>query len=229
MLLYQPKNGYSYNSDSMLLYDFVSSFSPKGSLIDIGCGVGVISILLSRDFKLATTIIDKQEIMLSYATRNYAINQIPVIGHLGDIDAFRPKKQFDIVVSNPPFYDSNVVQSSNEHLNIARYTHHMPIKSLVTSAKRLLAPRGYFMFCYDAKQIDALLWQLKESKLNTECIQFVHSKINKESKLVLIACRAGSKSMTKILPPLIVQDQQNNYLPNIQAIFDRADTYSIKG
>jgi len=49
---------------------------PRGKLLDVGCGVGIISLLLSRDFKIETSIIDKQKIMLQYAQRNFAINNL---------------------------------------------------------------------------------------------------------------------------------------------------------
>ncbi len=228
MFLYQPEQGYRYNSDSMFLYDFTSRFSPKGMLLDIGCGVGIISMLLSRDFNVKTTIVDKQKSMLEYASHNFTINDMIAEKYLGDIATFMPDKRFDFIVSNPPFYASSVTQSENEHLNISRYNHHMPIETLISSAKMLLAPRGYFIFCYDAKQIDTILWQLKESKINPEVIRFVHSKIDKEAKLVMIASRAGSKAMTKIMPPLVVMDKYNNYRDDAQGIFDRADTHSIK-
>ena len=228
MFLYQPEEGYRYNSDSIFLYDFISGFKPKGRLLDVGCGVGILSLLLSRDFILKTTVVDKQEKMLVYARHNFEINGIEVDTHLCDIAQFKSCHKFDFIISNPPFYDSGVTQSEDEHLNIARYTHHMPIEVLVGRVKRLLTPRGYFIFCYDAKQIDKVLQQLREAKINPEVLRFVHSKINREAKIVLIAARAGSRSMTKVLPPLVVFDKQSNYLHDAQMAFEKAGTYAIK-
>ena len=84
MFLYQPTSGYCYNSDSIFLYDFISGFQPKGSLLDVGCGVGIISLLLSRDFSVKTTIVDKQQKMLDYAVHNFHLNKLEVQSHLGD-------------------------------------------------------------------------------------------------------------------------------------------------
>ena len=229
MFLYQPTSGYCYNSDSIFLYDFISTFKPKGELLDVGCGVGVISLLLSRDFKIETTIIDKQEKMLSYARHNYAINNLEVNSHLGDFTELTINDKFDFIVSNPPFYDSNVQQSENTHLNIARYAHHLPIVDFISKVKKLLKPRGWFIFCYDAKQVDLLLYHLKLNGINPEKIQFVHSKLDRESKLVMIAARMNSKSMTQILPPFIVFDDKSVYRENAQKAFEKANTNSIKG
>jgi len=229
MFLYQPTSGYCYNSDSIFLYDFISLFKPKGSLLDVGCGVGIISLLLSRDFTLKTTIIDKQEKMINYARHNYVLNNIEVQSHLGDFIEFNTEEKFDYIISNPPFYDSRVTQSENTHLNIARYAHHLPIEDFISKVKRLLKPRGYFIFCYDAKQIDLLVYHLTSCGINVEKIQFVHSKIDRDSKLVMIAARMGSKSMTQILPPYVVFDDDSVYRKNAQEAFDRANTNSIKG
>jgi len=229
LYLYQPTQGYAYNSDSIFLYDFISSFKPKGKLLDVGCGVGIISLLLTRDFNIETTIIDKQELMLKYAEHNYELNKLEVESFLGDFTESLDNKKYDFVVSNPPFYDSNVTQSQNEHLNIARYAHHLPIEVFVAKVKKVLSPRGRFIFCYDAKQVDRLLYALKENKINPEVIRFVHSKIDRDSKLVMIAARMNSKSLMKVMPPLIVFDKESNYNEEAENAFRKAGTNSIKG
>ena len=229
LFLYQPTSGYCYNSDSIFLYDFISSFNPKGTLLDVGCGVGIISLLLTRDFKVETSIIDKQEKMLKYARHNFSLNGLDVKSYLGDFTELTTEERFDYIVSNPPFYDPRVTQSEDSHLNIARYAHHLPIEAFVRRVKTFLKPKGWFIFCYDAKQIDLLLHHLKINGINPEKIQFVHSKIDRESKLVFIAARNNSKSMTQILPPLIVFDENNVYTPKAMRAFEKANTHSIKG
>ena len=229
MYLYQPSSGYAYNSDSIFLYDFITMFKPKGSLLDVGCGVGIISLLLTRDFHTQTTIVDKQEIMMKYATHNYALNNLNVKTILDDFSNFSEHEKFDYVISNPPFYDQNVTQSQNEHLNIARYAQHLPIETFIAKVKKVLKPRGRFIFCYDAKQVDKLLYTLIKYKINPEQIRFVHSKIDRDSKLVMIAARMNSKSMMKVLAPLIVFDEQSNYNVEAKKAFEKAGTNSIKG
>jgi tRNA1(Val) A37 N6-methylase TrmN6 len=229
LFLYQPTKGYAYNSDSIFLYDFISNLNPKGRLLDVGCGVGIISLLLSRDFNIKTSIIDKQVSMLSYAKHNFDINNLSVNSYLGDFLEFETQEKFDFIVSNPPFYDQHVVQSKNEHINIARYANHLPLESFIQKVKALLTPRGRFVFCYDAKQIDKILFLLIKYKVKPEILRFVHSKKERDSKLVMILARANSKSMMKIMPPLIIFDTENSYENEAKKAFEKAGTNSIKG
>jgi tRNA1(Val) A37 N6-methylase TrmN6 len=229
LYLYQPSSGYAYNSDSIFLYKFISEFNPKGSLLDVGCGVGIISLLLTRDFNIKTTIIDKQEMMIKYAKHNFDLNNLKVDVIHKDFIELQSEEKFDYIISNPPFYDQSVQQSENESLNIARYAQHLPIETFIQNVKKNLKPRGYFIFCYDAKQLDRLLSILKLYKLNPEVLRCVHSKINRDSKLVMIVARANSKSMMKIVPPLIVFDKQSNYNDEAKNSFKKASTHSIKG
>jgi len=229
LFLYQPTKGYAYNSDSIFLYDFISTFNPKGKLLDVGCGVGIISLLLTRDFNIETSIIDKQKSMLNYANHNFSINKLSCSSYLNDFIDFNVTDRFDYIVSNPPFYDENVIQSENEHLNIARYAQHLPIDEFIKKVKSLLRPRGRFIFCYDAKQVDKLLYTLIKYKINPEVLRFVHSKVDRDSKLVMISARANSKAMMRIMSPLIVFDSENIYGDEAKKAFGKAGTNSIKG
>ena len=229
MFLYQPKTGYRYNSDSIFLYDFISSFNPKGKILDIGCGVGILSLLVGRDFKVDITAIDKQKSATIYAKRNYQLNSIKAKVYQMDITKELPDEEYDFIISNPPFYAPSVKQSSDISLNISRYSHHMPIDSLVLAVKKLLKPRGYFIFCYDAKQTDIVLKKLKEAKLNPEVLQCLHPKIDRDAKIVMILARKNSNSMLKISPPFIVFDENGEYTKRAKEAFKKANTHSIKG
>ncbi len=229
MLLYQSPNGYCYNSDSIFLAHFIASFSPKGKLLDIGCGIGVLSLILAMEFDIQTSIIDKQSHMIDFAKHNFAINGIDVEFFNQDFMDFEPKIKFDTIISNPPFYNPSVLQSSETMINIARYAHHLPLEDFFKKVHKILTPQGRFYFCYDSKQIVDILYFLKKYHLTSEVIRFVHSKKDKDSKLVMIACRHNSRSVAKIVKPLIVFDDKGNYTLEASEAFEFASLHSIKG
>ena len=167
--------------------------------------------------------------MIQYAQHNYTINNLSVQSFCCSFQELDIDERFDFIISNPPFYGAGATQSENEHINIARYAHHLPIDVFVSKAKQLLRPRGRVIFCYDAKQIDIVLHSLIKYKINPGVIRFVHSKVDRESKLVMIAARANSNSMLKVLAPLIVFDEKSNYSDEAYSAFLKASTNSIKG
>ncbi|MDD3598474.1 methyltransferase, partial [Sulfuricurvum sp.] len=80
MLLYQPEGGYCYNSDSILLYGFISRFAPKGRVLDVGAGSGIVGLLIGRDFpNITLESVEKQPLYAEFARRNAAINKIGYI------------------------------------------------------------------------------------------------------------------------------------------------------
>ncbi len=228
MLLYQSPNGYCYNSDSIFLIHFISSFAPKGRMLDVGCGVGIVGLVLSSKFALSPSIIDKQISMIEYASHNYAINDIYVEVYNEDFLEFMPPKNYDTIVSNPPFYADGVIKSENNSLHTARYAIHLPLDDFFSKVHKILSPQGRFFFCYDAKQIGDIFSLLKKYHLTPEVVRFVHSKSEKESKLVLFACRHNSKASTKVLPPLIIFEKNDIYTDEAKDAFKFASAHSIK-
>ncbi len=228
MFLYQPQKGYCYNSDSIFLVDFIRQFKPKGKLLDVGCGVGILSLLIARDFPVEISISEKQKRVLEYAKHNFEINNLKYRAYEGDFLDSVIDEHFDFIISNPPFYDEAVTQSRDEALNISRYAQHLPLELFIKKVKQLLKPRGYFLLCYDAKQSDRLLYELKEQKLNPETIRFIHPKIDREAKIIMVQARANSRSMCRILPPLITFDEQGKYNEQSAKAFIDANTHSIK-
>ncbi len=227
MLFYQPPDGYRFNSDSMFLYDFIASFSPRGDLLDVGCGVGVIGLLLARDFPIRLTMVEKQEKMAFFAERNIRASGIDAELVHGDFLAFDTDRRFDFIVSNPPFYHPDVIQSEDEHIRICRYNDHLPIDAFFKKVKSLLAPRGRFIFCYDAAQVGDLLPRLTEVGLRAEDMRFIHPKRERPAKLVLVHARNNSRARTKVWPPFIVFEGEV-YREEAQAVFKKARTHTLK-
>ncbi|MDZ7819978.1 MAG: hypothetical protein U5K55_15835 [Aliarcobacter sp.] len=83
-------------------------------------------------------------------------------------------------------------------------------------------------FCYDSKQINEIIVLLNKYKLNLEALQFVHPKTTKDATLILVYARKNSKSLTKIFNPLIVFDEKNDFTQEVQDIYKKSSTYSIK-
>ena len=228
MTLYQPESGYCFNSDSIYLYDFINSFKPRGRLLDVGAGCGIVGLLVARDnAKVELHAVEKQEIFVKYATRNAEINNISYSIHHTDFLDFQDSKGFDYIVSNPPFYHDGAVKSEDEILYNARYNVNLPLKEFFAKVYKLLSHQGHFIFCYDAKQFALVCAELSIARLRVIDVQFVHSKSDRNASLVMLHVRKNSKSLLNILPPFIAF-KGDEFSKASELVYERAGTNSIK-
>jgi tRNA1(Val) A37 N6-methylase TrmN6 len=227
LLLYQNQDGFLFNSDSHFLYDFISQLSPKGKILDIGSGCGILGLLVARDFKVKLTGIDKQENNVFLSQKNAQVNNIDANFFHGDYFEYDFREKFDFIISNPPYYHDGVSKSQNQSLHISRYNIHLPLENFIQKTCQILKPHGHFIFCYDAKQIQNILLILHKFKLTLNTLQFVHGSDKKPSSLVFIHARNNSKALTKILPPIFpFINGQNSEM--VKKIYNKTRTYSIK-
>ncbi|WP_297814150.1 methyltransferase [uncultured Helicobacter sp.] len=246
MQIYQPKNGYCYNSDTLFLYDFALPFlKPNYHLLEVGAGCGILGLLCARDSKCKLTMIEKNPKMAELCAHNLRINQTQA--HLICADFLKhdfsslntesklaqehskklSKVSFDTILSNPPFYHDGVIKSENSDIFTARYAENLPFLDFVCKVNALLKPQGELIFCYDAKAIFHLFNALNLYKIRPICLRFVYPKVDKSATLVLCRSKKNSKSQCKILPPLFTH-QDLDFSQEVLEIYKRANTWSIK-
>jgi len=228
MILYQPESGYCYNSDSIFLYNFISSFNPHAKVLDVGAGCGIVGLLVARDNpKVKLEAVEKQDAFVEYATHNARVNKIEYKLHKSDFLDLEVTEKYDYIISNPPFYPSGAKKSDNEMLFNARYNVNLPLNNFFKKVSQLLKPQSHFIFCYDATQFGLICAELDKVKLRVVDVQFVHPKIDRGASLVMIHARNGSKSLMKVWEPLICFDE-NEFSKMAQDIYKKASTQSIK-
>lgn len=228
MLLYQPQEGYCYNSDSIFLYDFISSFSPKEKVLDVGAGCGIVGLLVARDNpKVELEAVEKQELFVHYATTNARVNKIEYKMHHGSFLELQESTKYDYIISNPPFYHEGVTKSDNEMLFNARYNINLPLRDFFKKVSRVLKPKAHFIFCYDASQFGLICAELDRVKLRAVDVQFVHSKVDRAASLVMIHARNSSASLMKVWEPFI-SFEGSEFSQKAQNIYKKAKTQSIK-
>lgn len=234
MVLYQSTNGYCYNSDTHFLYNFIVENlkkykNIKGELLDIGSGSGILGLLVAKNFeKIKLNQCEIQKMFQFFSSKNSKTNKIDSILYEGSFEEIDFDNRFDICVSNPPFYHNDVIKSDNECLKIARYNDSLPLEVFIKKTSTILNSEGKFFFCYDVKQINEILILLNKYKFNLEALQFVHPKDSKDATLILVYAKKNSKSLTKILKPLIVFDKNNEFTSEVQEIYKKSSTHSIK-
>lgn len=227
MKIYQLKDGYRYNSDSVFLYNFIKEFGVFGEVLDVGAGSGIVGFLLKRDFKnINLTCLEIQKQNLEILEKNSRQNGIDCDIICADFGEFKSEKRFDFIISNPPFYNGNIKQSENEHKKISRYASNLSLENLIKTANSHLKPQGCFIFCYDAKQIAEICVILKSFKLNLINLQFIFPNESKNANLAIFAAKKSSKSFCKILQPIFVNSGEF-YTQKAQEIFKKTELESV--
>ena len=87
------------------LVSWILSSLPKNkSILDIGTGSGCIAVSLSK-FLLSCEITgwDMNKEILEVARKNARTNDVNVLFEIQDVKCINSKKNFDIIVSNPPY------------------------------------------------------------------------------------------------------------------------------
>ena len=233
MMFYQPIDGYCYNSDTHTLFYFIKENLAKfknisGELLDVGSGSGILGLLIVNYYKkLILNSCEIQDEFIFLTKKNSEINNLKTNIYQGDFLNIEFDKKFDIIVSNPPFYPPCVIQSKNKNLKIARYSDNLPLNDFIKKVSTILQTKGKFFFCYDVKLLNDIILTLKKYNLNIESMQFLHPKIDKDSSLVMIYARKNSKSLLRVLPPIIMFDGEN-FSNEMKKIYNLCETYSIK-
>lgn len=228
MVLYQPESGYCFNSDSVFLYDFIDSFDPKGDMLDVGAGSGIVGLLCAKDNdKIKLEAIEKQEEFLIYALKNAKYNNIEYKLYHGDFVEYDFSKKYDYIISNPPFYHHKSTKSDNEMLFNARYNINLPLDKFFKKVSQVLKPKSHFIFCYDALHFGEICVELAKVKMKVVDVQFVYPKIDRVASIVLVHARNGSNALMKVHEPFI-SFEGDEFSQKTKKIFEKAGTESIK-
>ncbi len=227
--IYQPKNGYCYNSDTLFLYAFMLPFiKPRQEVLEVGAGSGILSLLCARDREVKLHIIEKNATMMEFCRNNLRINKVCANVISGDFLMYDfLNLRFDRIISNPPFYHSGVIKSAKKTIYEARYEENLPFELMVKKIDSILKPKGEFIFCYDCKSSYKLFYTLIQYNIRPITIRFVYPKIDKEATLILCRAKKDSKSAMQVLPPLFTHNEQG-FTKEVQEIYAKANTWSIK-
>ena len=221
---------FKLGTDSVLLADFVNAASRKNG-IDLGCGSGILPLLLlNKTEKLRMTGLEINAEAAEIAAENLLENGFAERSEIivGDIRAHRSlftSGEFDLVVSNPPYFaDGSGIKSPNADRAAARGESLCTLEDICAAASYLCRTGGAFFMVHRAERLTDALCLLRQYGLEPKRLRTVSHSAEKEPSLVLIEARRGGNAGLKIMPPLFIHAPDGSETEEILRIYHREVT-----
>jgi len=212
----QHGDGYRFSVDAVLLAHFCRP-AATAKVLDLGCGCGVISLILCYRFpELHLTGLELQPALATLAQSNAAANALDdrlaiYQGDLRQISASIPAESFDLVVTNPPYYRTNSGRISQEkECALARHELCATPEAVLAAAAFAVRNRGVVCCIYPAERLASILTIMAAQRLTPKRLQPVYSSPEEaQARLVLIEAQKNSGEGLHLLPPLYIYQQKN--------------------
>ena len=129
-------------------------------ILDVGCGTGLISLMLAQRCQAEIDAVDIDEAACIQARENadrspfgdrLQIFHRPFANFVNESAGIR---QYDCIVSNPPYFIDSL-KCPDKQRNQARHTDTLTLEELIEGSKQLLAPQGklYLILPFDQREI----------------------------------------------------------------------------
>lgn len=144
----QDKCAMKIGTDSVLLGAWTSLEKRPFSILDIGAGTGILSLMLAQ--RSNAELIDAIEIddnAYEQCVDNF--EQSPwgdrLFCYHASLEEFTEEieDEYNLIICNPPFYSEDF-KTKNKQRNLARFQDAMPFEHLLESVSKLLSENGIF-------------------------------------------------------------------------------------
>jgi len=147
--------------------------------LDIGTGTGLLSLMLAqKNLEVGITGVEIDEDAGEQANENFNASlwkdRIDILK--GDVKEYDFPEKFDLIISNPPFYEREL-RSESEKKNLAHHSENLTLGELLSIIKKYLNPGGFFFLLLPYKRNEEIKKLLKNHELNISKILFVRQSV----------------------------------------------------
>lgn len=223
-MIIQHEKEFCFAMDSVLISHF-PRYKKFFKVLDLGTGTGVIPLLIADEAeKIFAIEINSQ--MAEIARRNVELNNLQekILVVEGDLRRHRDlfvAESFDLVISNPPYVPiKNGEKNKFSGVANARHEIFATLEDVVKAARFALKFHGAFCMIHLASRLCEIVDALHRNQFEMKRLQLIQPKKNRDANLVMIeAIVGGNPGNLKILPPLVVHNEDNSYTDEIKKIY----------
>lgn len=182
--------------DGVLLGAWADIGKNVKNILDIGTGTGLIALMVAQRCNAAIDAIDIDENAVLQAKENIADslwkNQINVKQISLQEYAENTGKDYDLIISNPPFFVNSLVSPSIGRTN-ARHTDKLTHEELLQYSKKILTKEGKICIILPVEEADKAICFAKTIGLYCASEIFVFPTPQKSPKRKLLAFEQSKK------------------------------------
>ncbi len=210
----QDRCAMKIGADSVLLGAWCPIDNNPFSVLDIGAGTGILSLMLAqRSNASQIDAIEIDEDAYEQCVENFESSPWGdrlFCFHAG-LDEFveEPEDQYDIIISNPPFYSEDY-KTGNEQRDLARFQEALPFKDLIEAAHLLLSENGIFSVIVPNKEEEKFINLCSEFELYPIKVTRVKGTPTNEIKRSLLAFKRYELSVLTA-DELIIETARHQY------------------
>ncbi|WP_276976599.1 methyltransferase [Flavobacterium filum] len=178
-------------TDSVLLGAWCPIENNPFSVLDIGAGTGILSLMIAqRSHAEQIDALEIDEDAYEQCVENFENSPWGdrlFCFHAG-LDEFmeEPEEEYDLIISNPPFYSEDY-KTENSQRDLARFQDAMPFEELVEAADLLLSENGIFAVIIPYKEEEKFIDLCAKVELFPVKVTRVKGTPNTEIKRSLLA------------------------------------------
>lgn len=220
----QSDEVFSFSMDAVLLARF-AGLPKRGKVLDLCTGNGVIPLLVSTRTEASIEGIEIQPRIADMARRSVILNELgdQIMIREGDLRALSGITGYgvyDAITVNPPYMPLNGSDITlNEHQAIARHEIHCTLEEVLKACMHLVRTGGKVSMVHKPQRIGEIITLMRKYRLEPKRIRMVHPRIDKEANMVLIEALRDGKPDVRMLPPLIVYNENGEYCKEIMDIY----------
>jgi tRNA1Val (adenine37-N6)-methyltransferase len=209
----QDRCAMKVGTDGVLLGAWCPIDNNPFSILDIGAGTGILSLILaqrSNAFQIDAIEIDEdayEQCVENFESSPWGDKLFCF--HAG-LDEFmeEPEEDYDIIISNPPFYTEDY-KTENEQRDLARFSDALPFEDLVEAAHLLLSENGIFAVIIPFKEEEKFITLAKVFELYPFKITRVKGTPTTEIKRSLLAFSKTQKQT--LVDELTIETARHQY------------------
>ena len=215
--IFQDTDCFSFSLDSIMLANFATIRLKDKKIVDLGCGNGVIPLIMSLRCNKKIIGVELQSKLADMAKRSVDYNGlndvIEIINtNMKDYVSDETFESFDLITCNPPYFKVNGKNFFNDNIEkvIARHEVEITLSELMVIVKKLLKNNGNFAIVHRTDRLMEILSEFRKNNIEPKRVRFVHEKSNKESTLVLIEGQKNGKVGLKVENPFILYNEDGS-------------------